>query len=1354
MTAADQGGTAITLGTPFATANGGSLTLNTDGTYSYTPPASGTVPPAGVVETFNYTITDSDGDPSSATLTLNVADADQLPVAANDSNAATEGGAAVAGDVLANDTLGDAPTTVTAADQGGTAITLGTPFATANGGSLTLNTDGTYSYTPPASGTVPPAGLTEVFNYTITDSDGDPSSATLTLNVADADQLPVAANDSNAATEGGAAVAGDVLANDTLGDAPTTVTAADQGGSAITLGTPFATVNGGSLTLNTDGTYSYTPPASGTVPPAGLTEVFNYTITDSDGDPSSATLTLNVADADLLPVAVDDVNAATEGGAAVAGDVLANDTLGDAPTTVTAADQGGTAITLGTPFATVNGGSLTLNADGTYSYTPPASGTVPPAGLTEVFNYTITDSDGDPSSATLTIAVSDDADQLPVAADDSNAATEGGAAVAGDVLANDTLGDAPTTVTAADQGGSAITLGTPFATANGGSLTLNTDGTYSYTPPASGTVPPAGLTEVFNYTITDSDGDPSSATLTLNVADADLLPVAANDSNAATEGGAAVAGDVLANDTLGDAPTTVTAADQGGTAITLGTPFATANGGSLTLNTDGTYSYTPPASGTVPPAGVVETIDYTITDSDGDPSSATLTLNVADGAAVADLSLNKSVDNPTPNEGDTVVFTLTLNNAGPDTASALVADSLPSGYAYVSDDGAGAYNAATGVWTVAGLVANDATSLNITVTVNASGDYTNVAEVDSSNASDPNSTPGNGVPTEDDYASVTPTVNNPPVAVDDPDGTEIDTAKDIDVLLNDSDPNGDTITITAVQAVTDQGGTAVLNDNGTPADPTDDTITYTPATGFIGNDTFTYDISDGKGGTATATVTVAVPPRLADLSMAKSIDNATPTEGDTVVFTLTLNNTGPDAADVQVQDSLPGGYSYVSDDGAGAYNAGTGIWSVVGLAANGATSLAITATVNTSGDYTNVTEVVVSNATDPNSTPGNNDPTEDDYAAVTPIVNNVPVAVNDSGTTPVDTAISIPVLVNDSDPDSDPLVIDSITQPANGSATFMPDGTVVYTPGLGFTGTDNFTYAISDGRGGFATATVTIQVNNVSPTAVADSGVTNINTPITLNILANDTDPNGDPLTVVSSTQPPNGTVVINPDGTATYTPDPGFSGIDTFAYTVEDPDGNSDSALVSITVDDNRPSAADDVATTPFNTPITIAVLGNDTDPNGDPLDVVSISQPGNGTAVLNADDTVTYTPANGFSGVDTFTYTIDDGNGNTDNAAVTISVDAAAAVQGNVWLDEDVDDVFGISERPLAGWVVELTRSGSVIDTTTVAANGSYTFGGLVAGGGYGLVLRNPTSNAVWGGVDSLTLPPAPRSLTRICR
>ena len=88
-----------------------------------------------------------------------------------------------------------------------------------------------------------------------------------------------------------------------------------------------------------------------------------------------------MTDADLLPNAVADTNTATEGGAAVAGDVLANDSLGDEPTTVTAADQGGTAITLGTPFATANGGSLTINADGTYSYTPPALGTVPPAGL-------------------------------------------------------------------------------------------------------------------------------------------------------------------------------------------------------------------------------------------------------------------------------------------------------------------------------------------------------------------------------------------------------------------------------------------------------------------------------------------------------------------------------------------------------------------------------------------------------------------------------------------------------------------------------------------------------------------------------------------------------------------------------------------------------------------------------------------------------------------------------------------------------------------------------------------------------------------------------------------------------------
>ncbi|HEY7709715.1 MAG TPA: SdrD B-like domain-containing protein, partial [Candidatus Entotheonella sp.] len=253
---------------------------------------------------------------------------DRIPVADPDTNTATENGPAVNGNVLTNETsLGDEPTTVTAADQGGTAITIGAAFTTTGGGSLTINSDGTYAYTPPAWDLVPPAGLVEIFNYTITDVDGDISSTTLTITVSDTDRLPTADPDTNTATENGPAVNGNVMTNETsLGDEPTTVTAADQGGTAVTIGTAFTTIGGGSLTINSDGTYSYTPPAWDLVPPAGLVETFNYTITDVDGDTSNSTLTITVNNTDRLPVADPDTDTATENGPAVNGNVLTNET--------------------------------------------------------------------------------------------------------------------------------------------------------------------------------------------------------------------------------------------------------------------------------------------------------------------------------------------------------------------------------------------------------------------------------------------------------------------------------------------------------------------------------------------------------------------------------------------------------------------------------------------------------------------------------------------------------------------------------------------------------------------------------------------------------------------------------------------------------------------------------------------------------------------------------------------------------------------------------------------------------------------------------------------------------------------
>ena len=125
------------------------------------------------------------------------------------------------------------------------------------------------------------------------------------------------------------------------------------------------------------------------------------------------------------------------------------------------------------------------------------------------------------------------------------------------------------------------------------------------------------------------------------------------------------------------------------------------------------------------------------------------------------------------------------------------------------------------------------------------------------------------------------------------------------------------------------------------------------------------------------------------------------------------------------------------------------------------------------------------------------------------------------------------------------------------------------------------------------------------------------------------------------------------------YTPEASFLGTDTFTYTVSDGLGGTDEAMVTITVrQDNQPPAAnDDSANTAMNAAVQIAVLANDSDPDGDTLQVIAVSTPGHGTAVISGSG-VLYTPAAGFFGTDTFSYTVSDGLGGTDTATVTVTV------------------------------------------------------------------------------------------------
>jgi alkaline phosphatase len=190
-------------------------------------------------------------------------------------------------------------------------------------------------------------------------------------------------------------------------------------------------------------------------------------------------------------------------------------------------------------------------------------------------------------------------------------------------------------------------------------------------------------------------------------------------------------------------------------------------------------------------------------------------------------------------------------------------------------------------------------------------------------------------------------------------------------------------------------------------------------------------------------------------------------------------------------------------------------------------------------------------------------------------VNQPPTAVDDSATTNQNTAGVIDVVANDADPDGtiDPSTVVITKAPAHGTAAPNADGMVRYTPNAGFVGTDTFQYTVKDNEGATsneATVAVTVVAVNQPPTAVDDSAATDRNTAVVIDVIANDTDPDGtiDPSTVVITRAPAHGKATANPDGTVTYMPIESFVGTDTFQYTVEDNErATSNEAAATVTV-------------------------------------------------------------------------------------------------------------------------------------------------------------------------------------------
>jgi|GEM_PF-2367741 len=276
------------------------------------------------------------------------------------------------------------------------------------------------------------------------------------------------------------------------------------------------------------------------------------------------------------------------------------------------------------------------------------------------------------------------------------------------------------------------------------------------------------------------------------------------------------------------------------------------------------------------------------------------------------------------------------------------------------------------------------------------------------------------------------------------------------------------------------------------------------------------------------------------------------------------------------------------------------------------------------------------------------------YGTVT-VLPTGPVAVNDAAATAFNTATTISVLTNDQNANLATGL--QITQnPASGTFTINGSNQVVFTPNSGFTGVDTFKYKIKYGTNSLSNeATVTV---NVAPRANNDTVTATQNVATPISVLNNDTY-SGAP-TVAITQAPANGTTSINASGQIVYTATASFTGSNTIKYTVTTAHGTSNEATVTVTVVPPAPVAVNDSAATLINQAVTVNVLGNDTYNGLTPT--ISLTQGANGTAALSSNQVV-FTPAAGFLGNATFTYTITNANGTSGSATVTVSVTAPIA-------------------------------------------------------------------------------------------
>ncbi|MGX1187717.1 VCBS repeat-containing protein [Pseudomonas sp. F-14 TE3623] len=668
----------------------GYLTLDANGNAVYhSNPNSVSAP--GATDVFTYTVRDADGDESTTTITINVADC--TLVAASDSDVTvnekaldlTQDGQDLAAGTVTGSEPGNTGETGSGTLVGSVTGTTGTitytlvGSATGTYGQIVLNPDGSYTYTLTSAPTTTPHAndgpntLSESFTYQATDPLGNSVTSTIVINIVD--DVPTAHADAVAVAEGGT-VSGNVLGNDVLGaDGPASGGAvvgvrAGNDTSTSAIGGLNTQINGtyGYLTLNANGnTVYHSNPNSVSAP--GATDVFTYTVRDADGDESTTTITINVADCSLVVVPDNDVTVhekaldLTKDGQDLAAGTVTGSEPGNTGETASGTLVGSITGAIGAITYTLVGsttgtyGQILLNPDGSYTYTlTSAPATTPnandgPNTLSEGFTYQATDSLGNSVTSTIVINIVDD---VPTAHCDSVAVVEGGT-VSGNVLDNDVLGADGPAVGGAVVG---VRAGSDTSTSAIGGLNSQINGTYGYlTLDANGnavyhsnpnSVGEPGATDVFTYTVRDADGDESTTTLTIDVSNNCLVTVTDTDVTVyekaldLTQNGQDLAAGTVTGSEPGNTGETgsgtlvgaVTGASGAITYTLVGS--ATGTYGQILLNPDGSYTYTlTSAPKTSPTANdgantLNESFTYTATDAVGNSTTGTLVVSIVD----------------------------------------------------------------------------------------------------------------------------------------------------------------------------------------------------------------------------------------------------------------------------------------------------------------------------------------------------------------------------------------------------------------------------------------------------------------------------------------------------------------------------------------------------------------------------------------------------------------------------------------------------------------------------------------------------------------------------------------------------